>query len=135
MSELSFICILWLELIGGLLRALHYYALSVRKITDQILEPEEFKCHFIVRYTIVARYNGFTFVVCPSVFSFPDDYLSKHQWIFFTKLGMCIDILKIWFGIVNGQISSIFDRPVTQYFRFTLIFTYITCLHFLSLTN
>ena len=31
-------------------------------------------------------------VVGPSVrFSFPDDNLSKHQWIF-TKLGMCIDI-------------------------------------------
>ena len=42
------------------------------------------------------------------IFSFPDDYLSKHQWIF-TKLGMCIDIVKIWFGIANGHISSIFD--------------------------
>ena len=39
-------------------------------------------------------------------FSFPDDNLSKHQWIF-TKLGMCIDIVEIWFGIANGQISSI----------------------------
>ena len=27
---------------------------------------------------------------------------------FFTKLGMCIDIVKIWFGIANGQISSNF---------------------------
>ena len=27
----------------------------------------------------------------------------------FTKLGMCIDIVEIWFGITNGQISSIFD--------------------------
>ena len=26
--------------------------------------------------------------------SFPDDNLSKHQWIF-TKLGMCIDIVEI----------------------------------------
>ena len=42
----------------------------------------------------------------PSVqFSFMDDNLSKHQWIF-TKLGMCIDIVEIWFGIANGQISS-----------------------------
>ena len=42
-------------------------------------------------------------VVRPSVrFSFPDDNLSKHQWIF-PKLGMCIDIMKIWFGIANGQ--------------------------------
>ena len=40
-------------------------------------------------------------------FSFPDDNLSKRQWIF-TKLGMCIDTVDIWFGIVNGQISSIF---------------------------
>ena len=49
--------------------------------------------------------------VCPSVrlsvirppihFSFPDDNLSKHQWIF-TKHGMCIDIMEIWFGIANG---------------------------------
>ena len=41
-------------------------------------------------------------------FSFPDDNLSKHQWSF-TKLGMCFDVVKIWFGISNGQISSIFD--------------------------
>ena len=50
--------------------------------------------------------------ICPSVhFSFPDDNLSKHQWIF-TKLGLCIDIVEIWFGIPNGQISSIFDRVI-----------------------
>ena len=47
-------------------------------------------------------------VVRPFVrFSFPDDNLSKHQWIF-TKPGMCIDIVEIWFGIANGQISSNF---------------------------
>ena len=46
--------------------------------------------------------------VRPSVrFSFPDDNLSKHPWIF-TKLGMCIDIVDICFGIANGQISSNF---------------------------
>ena len=48
--------------------------------------------------------------VCPSVrpsvrFSFPNDNLSKHQWIF-TKLGMCIDIVEIWFWIANGQTMS-----------------------------
>ena len=48
----------------------------------------------------------------PSVcFSFPGDNLSKHQWIF-TELGMCIDIVEIWFGIVNGQISSNFDGVI-----------------------
>ena len=27
----------------------------------------------------------------------------------FTKFGMCIDIVEIWFGIANGQILSLFD--------------------------
>ena len=38
---------------------------------------------------------------CPSVVSFLDDKFSKCQWIF-TKLGMCIDIVEIWFGIAKG---------------------------------
>ena len=38
------------------------------------------------------------------IFLFPDDNLSKCQWIF-TKLGMCIDMLEFWIGIANGQIS------------------------------
>ena len=45
------------------------------------------------------------------IFSFPDDNLTKHQWIF-TKLGMCIDIVEIWFRIANGQISSNFDGVI-----------------------
>ena len=45
------------------------------------------------------------------IFSYPDGNLSKHQWIFI-KLGMCIDIVEIWFGIAYGQISSIFDRVI-----------------------
>ena len=44
-----------------------------------------------------------------SVFSFPDDNLSKYQRIF-SKLGMCVDIVDIWFGIANGQVSSNFDK-------------------------
>ena len=89
---------------------------------------------FIPRHTIVAGYYGFMSksvclsvgpsVACPSVrFSFPDDNLSKHQWIF-TKFGVCIDIVEIWFGIANGQISSNFDSylPKTRlYFRFRMI--------------
>ena len=53
------------------------------------------------------------------IFSFPDDNLSKHQWSF-TKLGMCIDIVEIWFGIANGQISSNFYGLICQ--RHTHIF-------------
>ena len=70
---------------------------------------------FIPRHIIVAGYYGFMLdisvsvhlsVIRPSIrFSFPDDNLSKHQWIF-TKLVLCIDIVDIWFGIANGQISS-----------------------------
>ena len=77
--------------------------------------------NFITFYTpphyCVAGYYGFMLdvrvsvrpsYVGPSVrFSFPDDNLSKYQWIF-TKLGMCIDIVEIWFGIANGQISANF---------------------------
>ena len=73
----------------------------------------------------MAGYYGFTLDVHVSVslsdrFSFPDDNLSKHQWIF-TKLGVCIDIVEIWFGIANGQISSIFkelsapDMPIFSF--------------------
>ena len=61
----------------------------------------------------MSRYYGFMFdarvsVVCHFVrFSLPDDNLTKLWWIF-TKLGMCIDFVEIWFGIANGQISSNF---------------------------
>ena len=48
-----------------------------------------------------------------SVFSFMDDNLNKYQWIF-AKLGVCIDIMEIWFGIANGQISSIFDQVICR---------------------
>ena len=43
-----------------------------------------------------------------SIFLFLDNNLSKCQWIL-TKLGTCIDIKEIWFGIANGHISSVFD--------------------------
>ena len=76
------------------------------------------------RHTIVGGIYGVTFdyrvsvhrsyrptarpsVVRPPVrISFSDDNLSKYQWIF-TKLSMAIDIVEIWIGIGNGQISSV----------------------------
>ena len=45
------------------------------------------------------------------MFSFPDNNLCKYQGIL-TKRGTCIDIKEIWFGIANGQISSMFDRVI-----------------------
>ena len=64
---------------------------------------------------MVSRWTSVYLSVRPSIscmsvhFSFLDDNLSKHQWIF-TKLGMCIDIVDIWFGIANGQILSNFTE-------------------------
>ena len=46
----------------------------------------------------------------PSIYTlFLDDNLSKYQWIF-TKHDMLIDNVELWFGIVYGQILSIFNR-------------------------
>ena len=53
-----------------------------------------------------------------SVFSFPGNSLSKYQWIF-TKLGMCIDVVEIWFGIANGQILSFFHCGVLSFHIFS----------------
>ena len=58
--------------------------------------------------TLSVRVSVRPSVVRPSVSSFPDDNLRKCQRIF-TEFGVCIDIVEIWFEIVNGQISSIFD--------------------------
>ena len=66
---------------------------------------------FIPRHLIAVGYFGITLVVCvsvhpsyipQSVFLFPDDNLSKYQWIF-TKLGMCIDIVEIGLGLLMGK--------------------------------
>ena len=59
------------------------------------------------------------------IFLLPDNDLSKHQRIF-TKLGMCIYIVEMRFGIANGQISSNVDgvtylSETSQYFRFRTI--------------
>ena len=74
---------------------------------------------FIPCHTIVAGYYGLHWTsvylsihrsvrrhVRPSIFRFRM-ITSKHQWIF-TKLGVCIDIVDIWFGIANGQMSNFY---------------------------
>ena len=68
---------------------------------------------------MVSRWMSVCLSVSPSVnrpsvrFSFPNENLSKHFWIF-RKLGMCIDIVEIWFRIANGQISSNFYAVICQ---------------------
>ena len=61
----------------------------------------------VSRWTSVCLSVHLSYVRPSVLFSFPDDNLSKHQWIF-TKLVMWIDILEVWFGIANGQILSNF---------------------------
>ena len=43
--------------------------------------------------------------------TFSDDNLSEYEWIF-TKLGMCNDLVEIWFGIANCHITSTLDRVI-----------------------
>ena len=56
---------------------------------------------------------GLLSVICPSVHPY-----FHFQMIIcvningFSPNGMCIDVVEIWFGIVNGQISSIFVRGI-----------------------
>ena len=65
----------------------------------------------------MAGYYGFILDVHPSVVHpsvclyFAYDNLSKYQCMV-TKLGMCIDIVEILFGIANGQILSNFDGVI-----------------------
>ena len=115
---------------------LYIFYKSKAEFCCQTLTRERVLASFIPRHTIVAGYYGFTLDVCVSVcpsvsrtsvrrsvcFSFPDDNLSKLQWIF-TRLGMCIDIVDIWFGIANGQILSFYSfLPDTRpYFCFRTI--------------
>ena len=48
--------------------------------------------------------------VRPSVrFSFPDGNFSKYKWIF-TKFGMRIDIVEIWFGITNEKFRQMLTK-------------------------
>ena len=78
------------------------------------------KKHLIIpRHMMVAGYCGWSSLF---VFSFSDDNLCECQWIF-TKLGVCNDIVEIWFQIANGQISSAYDSITTthQIFGFRTI--------------
>ena len=80
-------------------------------------------CLFISRHTIVAGYYGITVAVRPSVCRtsvlsyFRFRMITSKCQCSFTKHGVCIDIVEIWFGIVNGQIElsarhrSIFSFP------------------------
>ena len=61
---------------------------------------------FVFFYPCVVHTSVHLLYVYQFVFSFPDDNLSKCQWIF-TKLSMCIGIVEVWFGIANGKILSV----------------------------
>ena len=90
---------------------------------------------FIPCHTIVVGYYGFMLdvrvsvlrqsYVCPSVFRFRMRTWSKHQWIF-TKLGMCIDIVKIWFGIANADFQAGPTFPAIPTFPYFFLCSYFS---------
>ena len=92
---------------------------------------------FIPRHMIVVGYYGFMLDIRVSVhssvvhlsgcFSFPDENLSKRQWIF-TKLGMCIDIVKIWFGIANAGFQAGPTFPAIPTFPYFFLCSYFSLL-------
>ena len=58
------------------------------------------------------------------IVSFPDDNLCKCQ-VILTKLGTCIDIKEIWFGIIDGAVWFLFsvitkNTPIQIYRKFHL---------------
>ena len=58
---------------------------------------------------LIGKFRQSLTVNCPRempIFSVLDDNLCKYQGIL-NKLGTYIDIKEIWFGIANGQISSL----------------------------
>ena len=63
---------------------------------------------------MVSHWLSVCLSVCLSVFSFPDDTMSKCQWIF-TKLYMCIDIVEIWLGLLMGKCLSALDTSVFSF--------------------
>ena len=75
---------------------------------------------FISGHTIVVGYYGFRLDVQVSVHAsvrtlFQDDNLSKRQWIF-TKLDMCIDNMKIWFGLLMGKFCVLTELSAQDIF-------------------
>ena len=62
---------------------------------------------------LMGKFCQFLTVIClPHIcILFSQDTLHKYQWIFI-KLGMCIDIVKIWSLVANGQILLIFERLI-----------------------
>ena len=88
-----------------------------------------FAVFFLPCHMIVVGYYSFTLDVCVSVLHsfhrlsvFCFWMMSKNK--IFTKLGVCNDIVEIWFGISVGQISSNFDSYLPKtcpYFHFRTI--------------
>ena len=62
--------------------------------------------HFVVRVSVRLSVRPY--------FRFRVDYLSKCQWIV-TKLGMCIDVLEIWFGLLVDKFRQFLTELSTRH--------------------
>ena len=58
------------------------------------------------------------------ILSFPDDNLSKYQGIL-TKLGSCIDMKEIWFGIAHQCLTKFSARDTIMARHYSLTFLFI----------
>ena len=85
---------------------------------------------FIPHHTIFAGLGimvSYWSSMCLSLILF--EAINKYQWIF-TKLGMCIDFMEIWFGISNRQISPLFYIVVYLPHNIAGIIVHYFCLPF-----
>ena len=74
-------------------------------------------------------WEGMRFVIVALLRLFSYLLLSKPQWILtFNKLDMCIDNKEVWFGIANGQVSSIFDRVICPGFIVSRFIYIVNCM-------
>ena len=88
----------WVECLSN--NKVQWKAIAVKGIVFSILL-------FISRHTIVAGYYCFTLVI--GVFIHPlvchtsiHIFISWRYQCIFTKLGMCVDIMEVWFGIADA---------------------------------
>ena len=79
------------------------------------------------------------------LFSFLDNNLSKYQWIF-ASLGICNDIMEVWYGIADREILSSFGVNCLRHAHilvlnnnlskccwiFTKLLGYYACVAFIS---
>ena len=74
-------------------------------------------------YFIQTEYSSELSACDMSIFLFMDDNFSKNQ--IFTKLGLCIDIVEIWFGLLMGKFHQFLTVICPQHVRIFISGRYV----------